>query len=86
MFDELIRGLRRLEGAQRISVSMSYGKAAAGNGRVRMTSEEFVAGNWIDGLARALRSLAEAQESYLQDFRKHFHGVLRTAWRRKMEA
>ena len=29
MFDELIRELRRLEGTQRIPVSMSYGKAAA---------------------------------------------------------
>ena len=51
-----------------------------------MTSEEFADGNWIDGLARALRSLAEAQESYLRGFREHFHGVVRTAWRLKMEA
>ena len=31
MFDELIRELRRLEGTQRIPVSMSYGKVAVGD-------------------------------------------------------
>ena len=33
-----------------------------------MTSEKFAAGDWIDRLALALRSLAEAQESYLPEY------------------
>ena len=33
-----------------------------------MTSEKFAAKNWIDRLALALRSLAEAQESYLPEY------------------
>ena len=33
-----------------------------------MTAAEFVAGDWIDRLALALRSLAEAQESYLSEY------------------
>lgn len=33
-----------------------------------MTSEEFVAENWVDRLAPALHKLAEAQESYLPEY------------------
>ena len=44
-----------------------------------MTMTEFAAGDWIDRLARALPGLAEAQEPYLQEYRKQnprVHGAV----------
>ena len=40
-----------------------------------MTPEEFVAGDWIDRLARVLPDLAKVQEPYLQEYWHQNSGV-----------
>ena len=69
MFDELIRELRRLDGTYPVhsSLNVLWQGGSPGKG-VHMTSDGFNAGDWIDRLTVALRSLAELQESYLPEY------------------
>ena len=44
-----------------------------------MTSEDFVAGDWIVRLAQALHGWAEAQKPYLRDYGEHSY-IRRVGW------